>query len=136
MEYISGLRTKPLTHRSTRPKTALRFSSGELGVGLKIERRRMPAVFIFGYIIAFSLITRLILPTSPPQWAVWLVFVAFIIGWFLVIGVMTATDSGVRGISRILHEGSAFGISLMRWWLLMSAILFSLALIIFLLFYL
>jgi hypothetical protein len=96
----------------------------------------MPAVFIFGYIIAFSLITRLILPTSPPQWAVWLVFVAFIIGWFLVIGVMTATDSGVRGISRILHEGSAFGISLMRWWLLMSAILFSLALIIFLLFYL
>lgn len=95
----------------------------------------MPAVFIFAYIIAFSLITHLILPASPSQWAVWLVFITFIIGWFLVIGIMSATDSGVRGFSQIIHKGSAFGISLMRWWLLASAVLFGLALIIFVLFY-
>jgi len=75
----------------------------------------MPVIYFIAYIVGFSVITRQVLAQNPPTWAVWLLVVAFLVGWFVVIGMAVKRDQS--GSSwEALKSGPKEGMNLMKNW--------------------
>lgn len=76
----------------------------------------MPAAYFLTYIVLFGGVTRLVLDQRPPSWVVFLLVVAFFIGWFIVIGLAKAHDEGRHKSGTLLSSGVKDGLGLLKGW--------------------
>ena len=75
----------------------------------------MPIAYFIAYIVGFGVITRLVLAQSPPKLIIWLLVIAFFVGWFVVIGMATTYDAS-RSSKKAFKSGPKEGIKLLMSW--------------------
>jgi hypothetical protein len=83
---------------------------GQLGNG------SMPAVYFIVYIALFGGLTKLALDQHPSPWMGLLLFVVFIVGWFIVIGIAVKRSEGGKGAAEVIPRGIEDGLRLLRSW--------------------
>ena len=75
----------------------------------------MPIAYFIAYIVGFGVITKLVLAQNPPKLIIWLLIIAFFVGWFVVIGMATTHDQS-RSSKEAFKSGPREGIKLLKSW--------------------